>query len=286
MKHKDFCVFILSHGRANNVKTLKALKQGNYTGDYYFICDNEDKTINEYYDKYGKDKVIVFDKLAVSKTFDTFDTFNDRRTIVYARNVCFEIAKQLGYKYFLELDDDYTSFEYRRPINGTLAHIKCKQLNKLFDLMIDFLESTNATTVCLSQGGDFLGGESSKVYKERLTRKAMNTFFCSVDRPFKFVGRINEDVNTYTSLQSRGALMLTIADADIQQLQTQKNKGGMTDIYLDKGTYLKSFYTIMCMPSAVKIATMGESNKRIHHRVLWQYCVPQIINEKYKKVSE
>lgn len=284
MIDKKFCVFILTHGRPNNVKTLKSLKDGNYTGDYFLICDNEDKTINQYYENFGKDKVIVFDKLEMSKKFDTFDNFSDRRTIVYARNYCFEIAEKLGYKYFLELDDDYTSFEYRRPINGTLAHIKCKQLDKLFDLMIDFLEQTKAITVCLSQGGDFLGGESSKVYIERLSRKAMNTFFCTTQRPFKFIGRINEDVNTYTYLQSKGDLMFTIADADIQQLQTQKNKGGMTDVYLDKGTYLKSFYTIMCMPSAVKISTMGERNKRIHHRILWNYAVPKIINQKWKKV--
>lgn len=80
-----------------------------------------------------------------------------------------------------------------------------------------------------------------------------------------------------------GELMLTIRDADIQQVQTQKNKGGMSDVYLDKGTYLKSFYTILYSPSCVKISVMGESHKRIHHKVLWNYCAPKIISERYKK---
>lgn len=31
MMRNDFCVFILSHGRANNVKTLKALQKGAYS---------------------------------------------------------------------------------------------------------------------------------------------------------------------------------------------------------------------------------------------------------------
>ena len=55
----------------------------------------------------------MFDKLEISKEFDTYDNFSDRRTIVYARNACFKIAKKLGYRYFLQCDDDYESFEYR-----------------------------------------------------------------------------------------------------------------------------------------------------------------------------
>ena len=282
MKNKDFAVFILSHGRANNIKTIQALEKGNYTGDYYIIIDNEDKSSEEYYKLYGN-KVIMFDKLEISKKFDTADTFTDRRTIVYARNACFEIAEKLGIKYFLELDDDYSTFEYRKIKNNTLAHINCKQLDKLFDLMIDFLEQTKALSVALSQGGDFLGRKNSTVYREKLTRKAMNTFFCKTENKFDFLGRINEDVNTYTALGNKGNLFFTIADADIQQTQTQSNSGGMTNVYLDSGTYLKSFYSIIFSPQAVKIGKMGESHLRLHHKVNWNYCCPKIINEKYKK---
>lgn len=285
MKNKDFAVFILSHGRPSKIKTIQALQKGNYTGKYYIIIDNEDTTSSEYYKLYN-DKVIMFDKLAISKKFDTADTFLDRRTIVYARNACFDIAKKLGLKYFLELDDDYTTFEYRKIKENKLIHINCKQLDKLFDLMIDFLEETGALTVALSQGGDFLGGEHSTVYRERLTRKAMNTFFCKTENRFDFVGRINEDVNTYTSLSNKGKLFFTIADADIQQTQTQSNSGGMTDVYLDSGTYLKSFYSVIFSPQAVKIGKMGENHLRLHHKVSWNYCAPKILNEKYKKTKE
>jgi hypothetical protein len=98
----NFCVFILSHGRANNIKTLKALESANYTGDWYIVIDNEDDTASEYYERYS-DKVIMFDKLEMSKEFDTYDNFSDRRTIVYARNACFKIAKKLGYRYFFTM---------------------------------------------------------------------------------------------------------------------------------------------------------------------------------------
>ena len=67
--------------------------------------------------------------------------------------------------------------------------------------MLRFYESIPALTLAMAQRGDFVGGKENDILKgEKMKRKAMNSFICSVDRPFKFVGRINEDVNTYTRL--------------------------------------------------------------------------------------
>lgn len=283
MMRNDFAVFILSHGRPDNIRTLKSLKKGNYTGKYYIVIDNEDEQADAYYKKYGEDKVIMFDKLEISKKFDTADNFSERRAVVYARNACFEIAEKLGIKYFLELDDDYTSFMYRKIVNNRLIGIPCGKLDNLFEKMIDFLEKSKAITVAFAQGGDYIGGVNGGTFKKGLMRKAMNTFFCSTERKFDFLGRVNEDVNTYTTLGSRGNLLFTITDVCITQPQTQQNKGGMTELYLDSGTYLKSFYTVMFNPSCVKIGTMGASNQRIHHKINWNNCTPKILNEKWKK---
>ena len=282
----DFAVFILSHGRPDNVITLNTLKKANYTGKWYIVIDNEDDKADKYYKKYGTDKVIMFDKLEISKKFDTADMSQERRTVVYARNACFEIAEKLGLTYFLELDDDYNEFSYRKEIDGLLTQrVNVKQADKMFELMIDFLEKTQALTVAFGQGGDYVGGLNSGLYKVQVKRKAMNTFFCTTKRPFKFVGRINEDTNTYVLYGSRGHLFLTIRDVMIHQLETQSNKGGMTDVYLNSGTYLKSFYTVMMCPSCVKISRMGNTStsKRIHHRIDWNSAVPKIISERYKK---
>lgn len=281
MKIDDFAVFILTHGRPDRIHTLKTLEKQGYTGDWYLIIDNEDKKANEYYKNYG-DKVIMFDKKAISLTFDTADLSDDRRAIVYARNACFQIAKELGIKYFVEFDDDYTSFNLRYPKDGKLVARMLDNLDDIFEMMLDFLEDTQALTVCFSQGGDHIGGLTGR-WKKGLIRKVMNSFFCRTDRPFQFLGRVNEDVNTYTYLGSKGELMLTTTDLMLVQLQTQSNQGGMTDLYLDSGTYLKSFYTVMYMPSAVEIREMGTANRRLHHHVKWNNCVPMILNERYKK---
>ena len=279
---KDFCVFILTHGRPNKVYTLETLRKCNYTGDYYLVIDNEDKEADDYY-KLFDGKVLMFDKLEISKTFDTADTSDDRRAIVYARNVCFKLAKKLGYKYFLELDDDYTEFRFRKEINGILRTIYMRHIDKVFTAMINFLEKSGADTIAFAQTGDFIGGTGSNVFKKKLARKAMNSFFCSTEREFNFLGRINEDVNSYVSLGRQGKLFFTIAEASLDQLATQQNSGGMTELYLDSGTYVKSFYTIIFAPSCAKIGLMGVNNKRIHHRILWDYCSPKILNQKHKK---
>lgn len=283
MKNKDFAVFILTHGRPLKVHTYNSLLKHGYTGRIFIIIDNEDIQAEAYKQAYG-DKVIVFDKKAISETFDEGDNFEDRRAIVYARNACFDIAKNLGIKYFMQYDDDYTTFSYRFTSKGEYLHRPIKNLDAIFDTMLDYYKSINVKSVAMAQCGDFIGGENGSFGKgKKIFRKCMNTFLCSVDRPFQFVGRINEDVNTYTNVQSRGNVFLTFSNLAINQLATQSNSGGMTELYLDSGTYIKSFYTVMYSPSCCKIVPMGETHRRLHHRITWKNAVPVILNESYKK---
>ena len=92
----DFAIFILSHGRANNIFTVKSLKRENYTGKWYIIIDNEDKQQDLYISKFGKEHVVIFDKLEKSKHVDTCDLQTKRNIVIFARNSCHEIAKKLG----------------------------------------------------------------------------------------------------------------------------------------------------------------------------------------------
>lgn len=279
----NFCAFILTHGRPYNVLTYKTLLRHGYTGPIYIVIDNEDRTADEYKKVFG-DKVIMFDKLEVSKTFDEADNFDDRRAIVYARNACFGLAKKLGYRFFIQLDDDYTRFEHRYIQGSKLMTKHTKKINLCIGAIIELLKNSNINSICMAQGGDFIGGANNPFAQSLLPkRKAMNTFICDTEKPFQFVGRINEDVNTYTYVASKGKLFFTIPFISIIQKQTQANSGGMTDIYMINGTYIKSFYTILFSPSCCKISLMGASQKRLHHSIDWEKAVPKIISEKYKK---
>lgn len=157
----DFAVFILSHGRADRVYTLKTLLDvGQYSGKWYIIIDSEDKTCDDYIALAGNEHVIVFDKSKVE--LDTMDNFFGTRGVVFARNECWDIAKNLGISYFLVLDDDYTSFAYRyikfEKKRAILAAKTVKNMDALFNAMIEFLDTSGAITIAFAQAGDFIGG--------------------------------------------------------------------------------------------------------------------------------
>jgi hypothetical protein len=281
----DFAAFILTHGRPDNVITYRTLRKQGYTGPIVVVIDNEDKQADKYRANFGE-QVYMFDKKAVADTIDEGDNFNDRRAIIYARNACFDIAEELGYKYFIQLDDDYQGFRYKNTDNNELTSKKIKDLDLFFGNVLSYYLSTSALSISLFQGGDFIGGKDGAYASEiMIKRKAMNSFFCSTDRRFKFFGRINEDVNTYVTDGARGKLFYSIGIAAIQQKQTQSNSGGMTELYLDSGTYVKSFYSVMYSPSSVKVKIMQSKHGRLHHSVSWKNAVPCIVDERLRKVS-
>lgn len=285
--NNTFAVFILSYKRAKKVVTYKTLREQGYTGPIYVVIGNDDPTAKEYIDEYG-DEVIIFDKYKYMETVDTIDNRGKIGCVVYARIGIFDVAKEYGYDKFVVLDDDYGYFISRRMVGKKLeggAKRKIHNLDKAFDATFDFLMETDSDVVCWAQSGDFIGGPGSNVWKKQLTRKAMNTWFCRTDRPLDFKGSTNEDVNYYVCANMRGEKCFTVANANVNQCDTQQNSGGLTEIYLNDGTYIKSFYSVICQPSCVKISRMGVTHFRYHHNVDWVHCSPEIINEKYRKAS-
>lgn len=287
MNETDFIAFVLTHGRANTEITTATLRRRGYTGRIAYVIDNEDDQAELYYKRFGKENVFMFDKAEFSKTMDEGDNFGKRSVILYARNYCFELAKQLNIKYFIELDDDYKRFRFRFDDKcNYMTHMRKRpNLDQVFDAMIEFYKADERIkAIAPAQGGDFIGGENGNFGRKiKLHRKCMNAFLCSTARPFQFIGRVNEDVTSYTTLGCRGVLFFTFPQISLEQLETQSNKGGMTDEYLDNGTFVKSFYSVMYSPSAVKIFAMGDRYYRIHHQVNWKYAVPKLISDKYKK---
>jgi hypothetical protein len=288
---ESFCVFIISHGRPDKIITLKSLKRSNYTGPLFIVCDDEDKTVDQYQENFGAKKILVFNKAEYAARVDNCDNFQNRRTTTHARNACFDFAASLGFDYFLVLDDDYTGFMHNYDRSGTFNRSVIRRIDQVFASMIRFLESDDRIlSVCFIQGGDLIGGDSALkkgVFPFR-KRKAMNSFFCKTSRRFWFFSRLNEDVNTYMTLGNRGGIFLSVPEVALNQMQTQATSGGMSEAYLSNGTYVKSFYTVMNGPSyaSVQWPQTNESKRirRIHHKITWNNAVPKILDESYKKL--
>jgi hypothetical protein len=285
-----FGALILTHRRPHNQMTLSSLRSYGYSGPVYLVVDDEDPTLPEYQALYP-DQVIVFSKSEGRSITDDADNTGAGRGVVYARNMCHSIASKLGWKYFVELDDDY--YQWKIRFNSNLEYGWYDgNLTEVFRAMVSFLDSDDRIlSVAMSQGGDHIGGGTSSYNKKGpiALRKAMNVFICRTDRPFSFYGRINEDTTAYVTLGRRGSLFFTVMQAQVTQLDTQENPGGLTEIYLDTGTYYKSFLSVMWEPSCVKISAMGsptaghDGHWRIHHHVEWRYAVPKIISARHMK---
>lgn len=278
----NFAIFIMVYGRPEKNLTYKTLKKCGYSGKIYLVGDNTDKTIEQYKLIYG-DKLLIFDKLKESLKYDSGDNSGDLRSTMFSANTIFDLAEKLGIEYFYIMCDDYFDFYY--AYDDSVGNVSIKDLDRVIINTLNFYKSSDITCLAFSQTGDFIGGITNNKGKSyRFSkRKAMNTLLCSIHRRFNFIGRMNEDVTTYVNLGQKGKIFLTIPVVCIGQKDTQQAKKGLTELYLDNGTYVKSMFSVIYNPSCVKASMMNASHKRIHHSIKWINTTPMIIDEKYKK---
>lgn len=281
MESKDFAVFILSHGRADTITTYKALRDGGYTGRTYVVIDNEDDQEDLYRQKFGDD-IIQFDKRDYLEKTDLGDLDTDRRIGVFARNFIQDEAKRLGYKFHLQLDDDVHGFTYRFAQGKVLRALHCSHLDEVFSGMVEYMKETPITSLSFALSAYNMGGVDGSI-NEGMTRKTMTTFLMRADDIQYFHMRMNDDITTSLINGMRGKLYYSYLPIEVEVDKTQVKAGGMTDIYQKNGTYRKSFYSVMCCPSCVKVSAMVITDYRIHHTISWNNAVPKLLSERWCK---
>lgn len=282
-EEKDYAVFILSHGRAKDIKTVKTLCKFGYTGKWFVVIDDMDKQRKLYEKKFDKDHLIIFNKKEVAKETDTGDCSDELNVGVFARNFIIDEAKRRGYKYHVQLDDDFTGFTFRYVVGNKIASKRCGNIDALFNSVIDYLKQTNMQVLSFALSSDYLGGIKNKKYFKGLLPKTMGTFFIKTNGCPKFIMRMNDDVTTGALYNHKGVLYRTISMVQTETPATQSMGGGMTEVYRNSGTYRKAFYSVICLPSSAKISAMGITDFRLHHAIEWNTCTPKILSERYKK---
>lgn len=283
MDEKRFAIFILSHGRADTLSTEHVLREQGYTGEIFIVIDDEDEQEDLYRRRFGEN-VIQFNKLQYFNSTDTGDLDKGRKVGVFARNFIQDEAKRRGYKYHLQLDDDVTIFDVRWEEKGILRGTKCKDLDRYMEAMCEFMDcSPQITALSFGCTGYLMGGTTGSTWKQKLPRKAMTTFFLRSDDINYFTLRMNDDITTSALNTMRGKLYFTVVELEAHTVPTQQAKGGMTEAYKDSGTYRKSFYSVMAIPSAARITAMGVRDYRLHHEIQWNKCAPKILSDRWKK---
>lgn len=274
MQNYNFGIFIYCWGRPDFDNTIKSLRRCGYTGKIYCLLDDLDETRLQYIAKYGEENCYVFDKKAVAKETDLMNNFNNLASTVLVSNVIFSAAKHFNLDYFAVMCDDYTQFSHKRN-----KERRTRKLNEVFDVFVDFLKNTQKVScIAMAQGGDYATAD-----KPLVKRKVMNSFICATNRPFRFCGAMNDDVNMYVSNGIRGKIYLTYNRFMLHQPPTQVVDGGLSEVYKKYNTYVKSFYSVMLWPSGIKVAMMGDKHPRIHHKIDYNATFPMIIRESFKK---
>lgn len=285
MIDKNFAVFILSHGRAKTITTYKALRTHGYTGPLYVVIDNEDDQEPLYREKFGQD-IIQFDKRDYIPITDLGDLDDDRRIGVFARNFIQDKAAEMGYDYHLQMDDDMEGFTWRTIKNGRLVCVQVNNIDAMLSAMVEYMENAPFVSLSFGLAMYYVGGLENSTWTKQMIPKTMGTFLMRKDCKHYFHMRMNDDITTSALANSRGQLFYTYLPLRVDTVQTQSNAGGMTDIYKDNGTYRKSFYTVMALPSCTKISRMGLHDYRLHHEIVWNNCAPKILSESWRKQTD
>ena len=277
----DFILLVLSYNHPTNVLSLETLKKTNYDGNWALVVGEDDPQLENYKKLYPEEHLAIFNKNDYKKDVDLCDQGGSDKIGLYARLACFDIAKSRGFKYFLEFDDDYIEYRYRVEYEGKLNYCWTTHITECFEAAVEFLENNKLVqSVAFAQGGDFICDLNAI---EHPMEKCMNSWFCAVDRPIKFNGRMNDDVNAYVNGRCNGQLFLTCPYVCIKQKPTQSAGTGMSDIYKDNGTYKKTLYTIIQHPTGVKVQMLGMTYYRLHHNVKKEFLYPCLISSQYKK---
>lgn len=179
---KDYCVLIISYGRPDKCLTAQYLEEIKFERPWFVVCSTDDSQLEGYKRRFG-DRVVVFNKDDID--FDTMDNFGIKKVGVYARAACFNVARQLGYKYFASFDDDYTGFNWRYVTKDLkkLATRRCQHIAEMFDAMFSFVDSSpHLLEASFCVNGNYIGGaKSPNVWLDVLPR-AVNTFFNNTEK--------------------------------------------------------------------------------------------------------
>ena len=246
---KRFAIFILTNGRPNNQYTLEFLRKS-FKGDVFLICDNEDKTLKEYQNNYGE-QVIVFDKNEWVSKSDPMDNFQSKNSVLYARNAVFEIAKDMGYEYFVMVDDDVTGLSFRYEKDGKLVGKPVKNFNKVSSVILETMDNTGTDFFSFGMDKIYIGGSSNSQYQKKIIDKVYCFIFCRTEQQHFYKGIMNEDeINNILSM-SVGKLAKSLTAIQIQYKPIGRdNIGGNAETYNENGyySYIRNFYPIIAFP--------------------------------------
>ena len=240
-------ILIISHKRPQCI-TVKALKRAGYNGEWYIVADDMDDTD---YESLYEGHVVRFCKKDYAKVVDTVDNFGRLTTPVFARNACFDIAKEKGFDCFGMFDDDLTDFGYRYLDNGKLKSKKVRNLTEIFELYCRYISESGFACGGFVSAGRLIGGGSNPLVRTCFYYNPTNAYIINTHvEQFPFIGTLWED-SIYCYLNN---MIGKIAVAFMPIVMSMKapasmEDGGNKELYEAMGAYIAESYGNIVIPS-------------------------------------
>lgn len=274
-------IYIISKGRPRCL-TAQTLTKIDYPGEWFIVCGNNDETIPEYQEKWGKEKVLIFDWYEEVKHTDFLDNLGVEKYSSGAapvRNAASKISHDRGEIRHWQLDDDYPAFvkystKERKNIRITDGKILQFEMGKiaLFGYEADLQNVGYQPTSNTFPDQAFL-----------FSKRVFNAHNMPSD-PEKFVrwrGRMNDDTVNAIDVLKNGGFEISFNYLGMGTVKTQTEQGGNTDLYQDNGTVMKTAYAVLASPLSVSLVIKF---RRFHHQNNWRYVSPKLIRDTYAKI--
>ena len=281
---KDFAIFILTHERPDKQSTLSNLIMQGYTGDWYLVVDDEDKSIDKYIENFGEEKILKFNKQSFINMTDTGQQVPSRACIVYAKNFVEYYVKEFAtqYKYYVLADDDITRFRFRYFENDKLKSLVMNHnIDQAFEAYIDFMEKGQFAAISPGTVQYFLVGfdilEPEYVMRRRV---CYNFVFRNRDYPVDWKFAMNEDSVTAIQQNKLGQRWLQVPFFQVDIVPISTAPGGMKETYDNMGTYERVMYIVMSSPDSCSVM---EYKEEFLLRLNRDNAFAKIISGKYKK---
>lgn len=278
-------LFIPSYHRPDNLKTVRYFREMGYPGELIHVFIDSEADDKEAYEEsarvYGF-QLHVFDMDEARARFDyVHRPSKSRRSAGQARNMFYDIAKELGIDFYVIQDDDTSNMQVR-PFGKYFRMARYDDIVETFEAVKVFMQKQHIGLFGLSQTGDIYSND----FQTKLFRpKVMNTTF--VDTRFIYRGERgvqDNDTSQFVGVMNAGLFTGSLASGLIlQQTTSATAKGGLTDLYNECKLLNKSLVTVIQYPSAIYAERQAENGHRLHHHIVGKYLFPRILKGVGKK---
>lgn len=279
---KKFAIFILTHGRPHNQITVNTLQKLGYDGDLYLVVDDQDATFCEYVEEWGADRVIRFHKDYFIRNTDTGLRPPVPKFAVFARNAIEYIAKEMGYKTFMMLDDDITKFRIRLPEGDSLKSYQFNgQFNSIIENSVNYVLDCDIACLGLGFCNLYIGGVGNFNKENPRQRLCAEAFIRNTAHPIAWRLNMVEDMITSIDAAMKGDVWFQFLPIQCEILMNEGAvDGGNSDVYRQLGMYRISFMPVIAYPSSNSVRF---GKKTWASTTTPDKCIPKIISSRYRK---